>query len=44
MKFSIEATYEFYKQLDGFNKKTKRIIDNKLQLLKENPYRFKKLS
>jgi len=43
MKFNIEATDEFYKQLDELDEKTKRILDNKLQLLKENPYRFKKL-
>ena len=43
MKFFVRGTDRFYKQLDEFDKKFRQIIENKLLLLKENPYRFKSL-
>ena len=43
MIFRIKGTKKFHEQLKEFDKKSKRIIENKLNLLKQNPYRFKKL-
>ena len=42
--FRIVPTKEFLEQAKQLDEKTKRILDNKLDLLQENPYRFKKLS
>lgn len=43
MKFRIVPTKEFLEQAKQLDEKTKIIVDNKLDLLKENPYRYKKL-
>lgn len=43
MIFTIKGTDRFYKQLNELEEKSKRILKDKLDLLKENPYRFKKL-
>jgi mRNA-degrading endonuclease RelE of RelBE toxin-antitoxin system len=41
--FRIVPTKEFLEQAKQLDEKTKRIVDEKLDLLKENPYRFKSL-
>jgi len=43
MKFNIIPTKEFLKQAKELDKKTKRILSDKIKLLKVNPYRFKKI-
>jgi len=43
MKFQIIPTKKFLEQAKDLDEKTKRIVDDKLDLLKENPYRFKSL-
>jgi len=41
--FRIIPTKKFLEQAKELDEKTKRIVDEKLDLLKENPYRFKAL-
>ncbi len=43
MNFKIKGSNLFYEQLDEFGEKTPRILDEKIQLLKNNPFRFKRL-
>ena len=43
MIFSIKSTEIFLKQIEGLDKKSKRIIRNKIQLIKLNPYRYKRI-
>ncbi|MBT7063063.1 hypothetical protein HN924_03800 [Candidatus Woesearchaeota archaeon] len=43
MKFKIIPTKQFLEQAKSLDVKTKRILNNKIDLLKKNPYRFKKL-
>lgn len=43
MKFKLVSTKDFQEQSKNLDKKTKRIIDNKLDLILENPFRFKAL-
>ena len=43
MKFQIKALNFFRQQIENLDSKTKRIIYEKIQLIKENPYRYKKL-
>jgi len=43
MKFQIKSLKFFRKQISQLDKKSKRIIDNKIQIIKQNPYRYKKL-
>jgi len=43
MKFSIRTLSFFNEQVAKLSAKSKRIIYNKIQLLKENPYRYKRI-
>lgn len=43
MKYQIKALNFFKKQLEGLDSKIKNKIHNKIQLLKENPYRYKRV-
>jgi len=43
MSFEIISSKFFIKQLEEFDSKTKRLIHEKIQLIKENPYRNKKV-
>jgi len=43
MIFTIKALDIFKRQVKQLDRKTKRIIHDKIQLIKENPYRFKKV-
>ncbi|MBU1975841.1 MAG: hypothetical protein KKG59_05545 [Nanoarchaeota archaeon] len=39
----IKATALFKKQVSALNQRNRRIIYEKIELLKENPYRYKKI-
>jgi len=41
VKFTIKPTNFFLKQIDDFDDKTKRILLQKLDLIKYNPFRYK---
>ncbi len=41
MSFIVVSTEFFLEQLKSLNKKEKRIVWNKIKLIKLNPYRFK---
>ncbi len=43
MKFKIIPLNNFNKQLSEFDEKSKRIIYEKIQLIKQNPYRYKRI-
>jgi mRNA-degrading endonuclease RelE of RelBE toxin-antitoxin system len=43
MSFNVNATEFFLKQIEGLGEKSKRIVREKISLLKENPYRFKRI-
>lgn len=43
MQFKLISTKGFQEQTKYLDLKTKRIIDNKLDLILQNPYRFKAL-
>ncbi|MBS3157050.1 hypothetical protein J4442_02645 [Candidatus Woesearchaeota archaeon] len=43
MTYKIKALEKFNEQVINLDKKSKRIIEGKIQLIKENPFRFKKL-
>lgn len=43
MMFIIKALGFFKEQVGSYDEKSKRIIYSKIQLLKQNPYRYKKL-
>ena len=43
MKYQIKALKSFEKQISKLDKKSKQIIEDKIQLIKQNPYRFKKI-
>lgn len=43
MIFSVKSTEIFLKQIENLDKKSKRIIRNKIQLIKLNPYRYKRI-
>ncbi|MCK5601680.1 hypothetical protein KAR91_07425 [Candidatus Pacearchaeota archaeon] len=43
MKFGIIHLDKFTKQIIKLDKKSKRIIYDKIQLIKQNPYRYKKI-
>ncbi len=43
MTYFIESSKIFKKQFDELDDKTKRIVYEKIQLIKENPYRNKKI-
>ncbi len=43
MRYSIVSSKDFKKQFDKLDEKSCRIIHDKIQLIKENPFRYKKL-
>jgi mRNA-degrading endonuclease RelE of RelBE toxin-antitoxin system len=43
MSYSIKSLEIFEKQVKVLDKKSKRVIYDKIQLIKENPYRYKRL-
>ncbi|MFW6233356.1 MAG: hypothetical protein ACOC3Z_01700 [Nanoarchaeota archaeon] len=43
MIFILQPTKFFLEQLNNLDKKSKKIIKEKLQLTKNNPYRFKRI-
>ena len=43
MNFIIKALEIFKDQIKGLDDKSKRIIENKISLIKDNPYRYKRL-
>ncbi len=43
MNFTLEISQVFVEQLDELSKETRRILKTKLQLLKINPYRYKRI-
>ncbi len=43
MSFEIISSNYFNEQIKDFDSKTKKLIYNKIQLIKENPYRNKRI-
>lgn len=43
MSYSIKSLEFFKKQVEKLDSKSKRIIYDKIQLLKQNPYRYKRI-
>jgi mRNA-degrading endonuclease RelE of RelBE toxin-antitoxin system len=43
MNFLIKAIELFLKQIKSLDEKSKRIIRNRIQLIKLNPYRYKRI-
>ena len=43
MKFEIRALRYFIEQISELDKKSKRIVEQKIQLIKQNPYRYKRI-
>lgn len=43
MSYNILPSKDFLKQLKDLNSNTKKLIENKINLIKENPYRYKKI-
>lgn len=43
MNFEIKATNMFIKQIKNLDKKSRHIIHEKIQLIKENPFRYKRI-
>ncbi|MFH1545605.1 MAG: hypothetical protein ABIE23_06000 [archaeon] len=43
MSFRVEALEFFLKQIKKIDEKSKRIIQEKIALIKENPFRFKRI-
>lgn len=43
MSFTVKATDIFVKQTSGLDEQSKRLIQSKISLIKENPYRFKRI-
>lgn len=43
MNFEIISTEIFLKQIERLSKKYKKQIKNKIRLIKQNPYRFKRI-
>ena len=43
MIFKIIPSKEFLKQIANLDVKSKKIIKDKIELIKENPYRYKKI-
>ena len=43
MNYKIKALKFFEYQISNLNKKSKRIILDKIRLIKENPYRYKRV-
>jgi len=43
MKFSIKSLDIFKKQVKNLDDKSKRVIKDKIELIKANPYRYKRI-
>ena len=43
MNFKIIYANTFYKQLSGLDEKSKRILRQKIELIQQDPFRFKKI-
>lgn len=43
MSFNIIPLESFIKQIERLDKKSRKLIDSKIDLLKTNPYRYKRL-
>jgi len=43
MSYEIKALEFFQKQVSKLDKKSKRVIHDKIRLIKENPYRYKRV-
>ena len=43
MSYSIKSLEFFKKQVEGLDLKSRKIIYDKIQLIKENPYRYKRI-
>ncbi|MFH1151863.1 MAG: hypothetical protein ABIJ14_03165 [Nanoarchaeota archaeon] len=43
MKFKIIPLHSFKEQLEKLDSKSKKVIYDKIQLIKENPYRYKRI-
>ena len=43
MEFEVKALHFFKEQVRGRDEKTKRLIHDKIKLVKANPYRYKKI-
>lgn len=43
MTYKVKALEIFKNQIEKLDTKSKKIIHNKIQLIKENPYRFKRI-
>ena len=43
MKYNLIPLENFNKQLRKLNSKSKRIVHDKIQLIKQNPYRYKRV-
>jgi mRNA-degrading endonuclease RelE of RelBE toxin-antitoxin system len=43
MSYTIKALGFFKEQVSSLDAKSKRIVYNKIQLIKENPFRYKKI-
>ncbi|MAF50842.1 MAG: hypothetical protein CMH64_02005 [Nanoarchaeota archaeon] len=44
MSYKIKVLEKFKEQVRELDKKSKKIIENKILLIKENPFRFKRLN
>ncbi len=43
MKFKIKATEIFLEQVKKFKDKDKKLVKEKIELIRKNPYRFKRI-
>ena len=43
MNYNIISSKEFKKQFDNLSQNSKRILHDKIQLIKQNPYSFKRI-
>ena len=43
MKYEIKSLKFFLKQIEVLDEKSKRIIKDKIELIRENPYRYKRV-
>ncbi len=43
MIFKIQVTHFALEQIQNLDEKTKRVVEDKVRLLKTNPYRYKRL-
>ena len=42
LKFNLKFTQYFLSQWKGYDEKSRRLIESKLELIKQNPFRFPK--